>query len=198
MRNYEIIFIIHPDQADQASSFIEKFSNQVKAKKGLIHRAEDIGLRKLAYPIQDQYKGGYVLMNVECDQVTIDEIKSSFKFDDSIIRDLILIKGSPESGQSALLKVTKIDSEKEKEKESYEREKSASNVPKDKASLIKKETVIDKDIGDSKKQELDADSKSSEENVEDKKTEDSEKEEIKEVRTELDDKKTEDSGEKNS
>jgi small subunit ribosomal protein S6 len=187
MRNYEIIFIIHPDQADQASSFIEKFSNQVKATKGLIHRVEDIGLRKLAYPIQDQYKGGYVLMNVECDQVTIDEIKSSFKFDDSIIRDLILIKGSPESGQSALLKVTKIDSEKEKE--SYEREKSVSNVPKDKASLIKKETVIDKDIGDSK---------SSEENVEDKKTEDSEKEEIKEVRTELDDKKTEDSGEKNS
>ena len=90
MRNYEIVFLVHPDQADQTSSIISKLDNLVKDSGGNVHRSENIGNRKLAYPIQDQFKASYGLLNVECNQETIDEIKNSFKFNDSIIRNLVL------------------------------------------------------------------------------------------------------------
>ena len=71
MRNYEIVFLVHPDQADQTSSIISKLDNLVKDSGGNVHRSENIGNRKLAYPIQDQFKASYGLLNVECNQETI-------------------------------------------------------------------------------------------------------------------------------
>ena len=151
MRHYEITFIVHPDQSDQANPLIEKYSSQIKKSKGVVHRAEDIGLRKLAYPIQDQFKGHYILMNIECNQETISEIKSSLKFNDSIIRDLILIKNESETGESALSKVNKVDQEKEKEmekeKESYEKEKLDSFKPrKEKLDVALSKKGLDEEI----------------------------------------------------
>ena len=90
MRNYEIVFLVHPDQSDQTSSIISKLEKLIKDSGGNVHRSENIGNRKLAYPIQDQFKASYGLLNVECNQEAIDEIKNSFKFNDSIIRNIVL------------------------------------------------------------------------------------------------------------
>ena len=102
MRHYEIVFLVHPDQSDQTQSVLNKFSSIVKESGGTVHRLENIGRRKLVYPIEDQFKASYALLNVECNKDALDEIKSSFKFNDSIIRDLIVTKNKAETDLSAL------------------------------------------------------------------------------------------------
>ena len=102
MRHYEIVFLIHPDQSDQTQPVLNKFSSIVTESGGKVHRLENIGRRKLAYPIQDQIKASYALLNIECKKEALEEIKSSFQFNDSIIRNLILSRGKPETDLSAL------------------------------------------------------------------------------------------------
>ena len=102
MRHYEIVFLMHPDQSDQIQSVMNKFSSVITDSGGKVHRSENIGRRKLAYPIQDQFKASYALMNVECNQKALDEIKSSFKFNDAIFRDLILVTNKAQTEISAL------------------------------------------------------------------------------------------------
>ena len=119
MRHYEIVFLVHPDQSDQAPTIITKLSSIVTDSGGTVHRSENIGNRRLAYPIQDQFKAAYALLNIECGQAAIDEIKNSFKFNDSVIRNLVLNTKEAHSDSSALLAQTREDSEKE----SYEEEK---------------------------------------------------------------------------
>jgi len=123
MRNYEIVFLVHPDQSDQTSSIISKLDSLVKDSGGNVHRSENIGNRKLAYPIQDQFKASYGLLNIECDQQTIDEIKNSFKFNDSIIRNLVLSTNKVRKDTSALLVQTKEDNDKD----SYQEARDAAN-----------------------------------------------------------------------
>ena len=123
MRNYEIVFLVHPDQSDQTTSIISKLDKLVKDSGGNVHRSENIGNRKLAYPIQDQFKASYGLLNVECNQEAIDEIKNSFKFNDSIIRNIVLSTKKAHSEPSALLKQTKEDNEKD----SYQEAREAAN-----------------------------------------------------------------------
>mgnify|MGYP001488667798 CR=1 FL=1 len=113
MRHYEIVFLIHPDQSDQTSSILSKLDKLVKDSGGKVHRSENIGNRKLAYPIQDQFKASYGLINVECNQDAIEEIKNSFKFNDSIIRNLVLNTKKAHTEDSALLIQTKEDNEKD-------------------------------------------------------------------------------------
>ena len=88
MRNYEIVFLVHPDQSDQTSSIISKLDKLVKDSGGNVHRSENIGNRKLAYPIQDQFKASYGLLNVECNQEAIDEIKNCLLYTSPSPRDL--------------------------------------------------------------------------------------------------------------
>ena len=102
MRHYEIVFLVHPDQSDQTQSVLNKFSSIVNESGGKVHRSENIGRRKLVYPIEDQFKASYALLNVECNKDALDEIKSSFKFNDSIIRDLIIARSKAETDLSAL------------------------------------------------------------------------------------------------
>ena len=123
MRNYEIVFLVHPDQSDQTSSIISKLDKLIKDSGGNVHRSENIGNRKLAYPIQDQFKASYGLLNVECNQEAIDEIKNSFKFNDSIIRNIVLSTKKVHSEPSALLAQTKEDNEKD----SYQEAREAAN-----------------------------------------------------------------------
>ena len=123
MRNYEIVFLVHPDQSDQTSSIISKLEKIIKDSGGNVHRSENIGNRKLAYPIQDQFKASYGLLNVECNQEAIDEIKNSFKFNDSIIRNVVLRTKKAHSEPSALLVQTK----EENEKDSYQEAREAAN-----------------------------------------------------------------------
>lgn len=123
MRNYEIVFLVHPDQSDQTSSIISKLDKLIKDSGGNVHRSENIGNRKLAYPIQDQFKASYGLLNVECSKEAIDEIKNSFKFNDSIIRNIVLSTKKAHSEPSALLAQTKEDNEKD----SYQEAREAAN-----------------------------------------------------------------------
>jgi len=123
MRHYEIVFLVHPDQSDQTQSVLNKFSSIVTDSGGKVHRLENIGSRKLAYPIHDQYKATYALLNIECKKEAIFEIQSSFKFNDSIIRNLVLTKNKAEVDLSNLSKQTEEDEteflkEKDKKRES--------------------------------------------------------------------------------
>jgi small subunit ribosomal protein S6 len=90
MRHYEVVFIVHPDQSEQVPAMIERYRAMITASKGTMHRLEDWGRRQLAYPIQKIHKAHYVLMNIECDQATLDELEHGFKFNDAVIRHLTM------------------------------------------------------------------------------------------------------------
>jgi len=90
MRHYEIVFIVHPDQSEQVPAMIERYRTSIGSKGGNIHRIEDWGRRQLAYPIQKIHKAHYVLMNIECPQETLEELEHSFKFNDAVLRHLIV------------------------------------------------------------------------------------------------------------
>ena len=90
MRHYEIIFLVHPDQSENVGAMVERYRKHVEDTKGTVHRVEDWGRRQLAYPIEKIHKAHYVLMNIECDQASIDELKSMFKFSDAVIRNLVI------------------------------------------------------------------------------------------------------------
>ena len=137
MRNYEIVFLVHPDQSDQTSSIISKLDKLIKDSGGNVHRSENIGNRKLAYPIQDQFKASYGLLNVDCSKEAIDEIKNSFKFNDSIIRNIVLSTKKAHSEPSALLTQTKEDNEKDSYQEARE---AANNAVDQEARAASKET----------------------------------------------------------
>ena len=142
MRNYEIVFLVHPDQSDQTSSIISKLDKLVNESGGNVHRSENIGNRKLAYPIQDQFKASYGLLNVECNQETINEIKNSFKFNDSIIRNLVLSVNKIHKDTSSLLMQTKEDNEKD----SYQEARDAANKAEEREAQDASKTKKPADI----------------------------------------------------
>jgi small subunit ribosomal protein S6 len=90
MRHYEVVFIVHPDQSEQVPAMVERYRTMVTAKNGRIHRLEDWGRRQLAYPIDKVHKAHYVLMNIECDRDTLAEFEHAFKFNDAVLRHLIV------------------------------------------------------------------------------------------------------------
>ena len=90
MRHYEIVFIVHPDQSEQVPAMIERYKSLVTSRNGIIHRLEDWGRRQLAYPLQKIHKAHYVLMNIECDGETLAELEHAFKFNDAVLRHLVV------------------------------------------------------------------------------------------------------------
>ena len=90
MRHYEICFIVHPDQSEQVPAMVERYKGIVAARKGTVHRLEDWGRRQLTYPLAKVHKAHYVLMNIECDQETLNELDHSFRFNDAVLRHLIV------------------------------------------------------------------------------------------------------------
>ena len=90
MRHYEIVFIVHPDQSEQVPAMVERYRQMVTGKSGKIHRLEDWGRRQLAFPIQKMHKAHYVLMNIECDNDTLSELEHAFKFNDAVLRHLVI------------------------------------------------------------------------------------------------------------
>src|SRR5436190_21443879 len=89
-RHYEVVFLVHPDQSEQVPAMIERYSHLITGRKGKIHRLEDWGRRPLAYPINKIMKAHYVLMNIECDQATVDELSDGFRYNDAVIRNMVL------------------------------------------------------------------------------------------------------------
>lgn len=92
MRHYEIVTMVHPDQSEQVPAMIERYTKLVTEDGGAVHRVEDWGRRQLAYPINKIHKAHYVLMNIECSQPVLDELNHNFRFNDAIIRDLVVRK----------------------------------------------------------------------------------------------------------
>ena len=107
MRHYEIVFIVHPDQSEQVPAMIERYKAVVASRNGQIHRLEDWGRRQLAYPIQKIHKAHYVLMNIEVDQETLDEIEHAFKFNDAVLRHLTIKMKSAVTAPSPMMKEEK-------------------------------------------------------------------------------------------
>ncbi len=102
MRHYEVVLLVHPDQSDQLSDMLKRYQDLVTKNGGSVHRVEDIGRLQLAYTIKDMHKAHYVLMNLECDSKTLSEIESSFEFNDSIMRHLVVRMANAETSPSKL------------------------------------------------------------------------------------------------
>jgi small subunit ribosomal protein S6 len=90
MRHYEIVFLVHPDQSEQVPGMVERYTGLIKDGGGQVHRLEDWGRRHLAYPINKIHKAHYVLMNIECTGEVLEELAHNFRFNDAIIRDLVI------------------------------------------------------------------------------------------------------------
>lgn len=104
MRHYEIVFLVHPDQSDQVPAMIERYRSMIESTGGTIHRLEDWGRRQLAYPIQKVHKAHYVLMNIECGQEALNELESAFRFNDAVLRNLVVARPHADTEPSPLAK----------------------------------------------------------------------------------------------
>lgn len=129
MRHYEMVFIVHPDQSEQVPAMIERYRTMVTGRKGLIHRLEDWGRRQLAYPIQKVHKAHYVLMNIECDQETLNELEHAFKFNDAVLRHLIVAMKEAVAAPSPMMKEEKSRSLTERSSEKAGERASAPEAP---------------------------------------------------------------------
>jgi small subunit ribosomal protein S6 len=105
MRHYEIVFLVHPDQSEQVPAMIERYKTLVEGDNGKIHRLEDWGRRALAYPIQNLAKAHYVLLNIECSQPVLNELQSSFRFNDAVLRHLITVREDAVTEVSVIAKM---------------------------------------------------------------------------------------------
>ena len=111
MRHYEVVFMVHPDQSEQVPAMIERYRSMVESDGGSIHRLEDWGRRQLTYPIHKVHKAHYVLMNVECSQGALDGMSSAFKFNDAVLRHLVIRRDSSPTEPSPLAKSKEKDGE---------------------------------------------------------------------------------------
>ena len=120
MRHYEIVVMVHPDQSEQVPAMIERYKGMVETDGGKVHRLEDWGRRQLAYTIQGLHKAHYVLLNVECNDKALAELENAFRFNDAVIRKLVVRTEAPVTGQSPLFKTP--DEEKKPESRRTETE----------------------------------------------------------------------------
>ena len=104
MRHYEIVFMVHPDQSEQVPAMIERYKALIEADNGKIHRLEDWGRRQLAYPIENLVKAHYVMFNVECSQKALNELVDGFRFNDAVLRHLVLAREEAITEQSFIMK----------------------------------------------------------------------------------------------
>ena len=136
MRHYEIVFLVHPDQSDQVPAMIERYRSIIEDQgKGNIHRLEDWGRIQLSYPIQKVHKAHYVLMNIECGQEVLDEMSSAFRFNDAVIRNMVISMKKAVKESSPMMKII--------EKENAESE--GQSDPKKSPPLEEKDTYVETD-----------------------------------------------------
>ena len=107
MRHYEIVFIVHPDQSEQVPAMIERYRSTITGRKGAIHRLEDWGRRQMTFPIAKMHKAHYVLMNIECDQETLEELEHGFNFNDAVLRHLTIKRDDAVTTASPMMKEEK-------------------------------------------------------------------------------------------
>jgi small subunit ribosomal protein S6 len=150
MRHYEIVFLVHPDQSAQVPAMIDRYKATIEASSGKIHRLEDWGRRHLAYPIKKIHKAHYVLMNIECDQATLTELETGFRFNDAILRSMTILQKQAITEVSAISIAT---AEENKAAESKAKEAAA----KEAAALAAAALASDVDLDDVDVEDFDAD-----------------------------------------
>ena len=104
MRHYEVVFLVHPDQSEQVPAMIERYKTLIESGNGKIHRLEDWGRRQLAYPIENLVKAHYVLLNIEAEQSVLNELVEGFRFNDAVLRHLVMRRDEPVTEQSLIMK----------------------------------------------------------------------------------------------
>ena len=104
MRHYEVVFLVHPDQSEQVRAMVDRYRSLIESDGGRIHRLEDWGRRQLAYPIEKVHKAHYVLMNIECSKPVLDELESNFRFNDAVLRNLVMARREAVTEESAMAK----------------------------------------------------------------------------------------------
>ena len=109
MRNYEVVFIVHPDQSEQVPAMVERYQALVTSQGGKVHRLEDWGRRQLAYPIQKLVKAHYICFNIECGQTTLDELENAFRFNDAVLRHLVIKMKAAQTEPSVMMKQVERD-----------------------------------------------------------------------------------------
>jgi small subunit ribosomal protein S6 len=112
MRHYEIVFLVHPDQSEQVPGMIERYSNIITKDGGSVHRMEDWGRRQLAFPISKVHKAHYILMNVEASNEAMDELTTTFRYNDAVIRNLVIRRDAPDLEESPIMKAEKESRER--------------------------------------------------------------------------------------
>jgi small subunit ribosomal protein S6 len=138
MKHYEVVFLVHPDQSEQVPAMIERYRSTIESQGGTIHRLEDWGRRQLAYPINKVHKAHYVLMNVECPTEAMQEIESAFRFNDAVIRNLILTTKEAVTEASPLAK-----SKEERREESGDEAPAAAAAEKEEKAGEAKEAAAE-------------------------------------------------------
>lgn len=145
MRHYEIVFLVHPDQTEQVGAMLERYTKVIDDGEGTVHRVEDWGRRRLAYTIDKVHKAHYAMMNVEVNQATLDEIENLFRFNDAIIRSLVIRKNAAVTDKSAMMKEVederKRDAERDAAREADAKPKQEAKVEEAKAKDAKTEEV---------------------------------------------------------
>ena len=129
MRHYEIVLIIHPDQSEQVPAMLQRYKGLVTGKNGKIHRTEDWGRRQLAYPIDKIAKAHYICMNIEADRTTLEELEHGFKFNDAVIRHLIVTTKKAETAPSPMMKEGAKDGAKDGPRDRESRESREDRKP---------------------------------------------------------------------
>ena len=104
MRHYEIVFLVHPDQSEQVPAMIERYRGMIEGDGGVIHRQEDWGRRQLAFPVLKVHKAHYVLLNIECSKATLDELTGAFRFNDAVLRHLVIARDEAVTESSPMAK----------------------------------------------------------------------------------------------
>ena len=122
MRHYEVVFLVHPDQSEQVPAMIERYKGLIETGEGKIHRLEDWGRRQLAYPIQNLVKAHYVLLNIECDQAALNELVDGFRFNDAVLRHLVMKRDEADTEQSLIMKFKDEKSDKPERSERRRRD----------------------------------------------------------------------------
>ena len=144
MRHYEIVFLVHPDQSSQVPAMIDRYRATIEGASGAIHRLEDWGRRHLAYPIKKLQKAHYVLMNIECDQATLAELESSFRFNDAVLRSMTLVR------KTAMTEASVIATETAEQTTYAEKPAAAKETAPAKEEAPAKETAKEEVVSDAK------------------------------------------------
>ena len=145
MRHYEVVFLVHPDQSEQVNAMVDRYRTMIETNGGTIHRLEDWGRRQLAYPIIKVHKAHYVMMNIEVNAATLDELVSAFRFNDAVLRHLVISRDSALTEPSLMAKAKEDQDERDGERRARQAAQSAEREPRAESAT---ETVAEEPAAD--------------------------------------------------